>query len=354
MIHELFSLVCGCIFRVRFAAALLLASSQPLFASVIDQSAEQVNAAASSAIQAGHFIEAVSDLQNALRRFPDNHQLQFNLGLALVRLGHLSAAVDPLRKAAQDPALAGESHFLLGVDYFENKQYASAINELSGPISAGARERVLYMLEESYRRTGRVSDAKATFHDLFTHYPDSAWKHYLMGSAYEDQHQPEKAQEEYKQAAQKDPTLFNIDFTIGYVYFRQGNIAQAQQWRTREVARGCHSLANYYLGEIARGDGELQKAEMLYNRALYCDPGNVDAHLHLGMLFEGEKRYPPAIVEFQQVIRIQPNAAPAHYHLAAVYRAMGRKADANAEFARVRQIQAATDNGVDVTRHNEH
>lgn len=354
MIQELFSLACGCISKPKFAAALLLAGSPALFASVIHQSAEQANASASRAIEVGHFTQAVSELQAALRRFPDNHQLQFNLGLALIRLGRLSAAVDPLRKAAQDPALAGQSHFLLGLDYFESKQYASAINELSEVTSAGSRERVLYMLEESYRRTGRVSEAKATFHDLLTHYPDSAWTHYLIGSAYEDQHEPEKAQEEYKQAAQKDPTLPNIDFTIGYVYFRQGNIMEAQNWLTREVARGCHSLANYYLGEIARGNGELQKAERFYNRALQCDPANVDAHLHLGMLLEAEKRYPLAIIEFQQVIRMQPNAAAAHYHLAAVYRALGRKAASEAEFARVRQIQASTDNGIDVSKQKEH
>jgi tetratricopeptide (TPR) repeat protein len=253
VIHELFSLVYGCIFRVKFAGAVLLAGSTAILVSGIDQSAEQANASASRAIEAGHFVEAVSDLQSALRRFPDNHRLQFNLGLALVRLGRLSAVVDPLRTAAQDPTLAGEAHFLLGIDYFEDKHYPSAINELSGSISAGPRERVLYMREESYRRTGRVSEAKATFHDLFTHYPDSAWTHYLMGSAYEDQHEPDKALEEYKQAARKDPALPNIDFTLGYVYFRQGNIAEAQEWLGREVARGCHSLANYYLAEIARG-----------------------------------------------------------------------------------------------------
>ncbi len=353
MIHELFSSACGCIFDANLAAAILLASSPVLLASAIGQSAEQVNVAASRAIEAGQFIDAVSELQSALRRFPDNHQLEFNLGLALVRLGRLSAAVDPLRNAAQDPALASEAHFLLGVDYFENKQYHSAITELSGAKATGSRERVLYMLEESYRRTGRINEAKATFHDLFTHYPDSAWTNYLIGAAYEDQHEPEKARQEFEQAARKDPTLPNIDFTIGYVYFRLGNITEAQHWLAREVARGCHSLASYYLGEIARGNGEPQKAERFYNRALHCDPTNMDAHLHLGILLENEKRYLAAIVEFQQAIQMQPNAATAHYHLAAVYRALGRKADSEAEFATVRQIQAASDNGLDVTKQKE-
>ncbi|HEX4166921.1 MAG TPA: tetratricopeptide repeat protein [Bryobacteraceae bacterium] len=347
-------MVCGCISsRIFAAAALLLLAGQLSPSSVVDHAAEQANAEATRAIEAGHLIDAVAQLQGALRRFPDNHPLQFNLGLALVRLGSLSQAIDPLRKAAADPALAGEAHYLLGVDYFENKQYAPAITELSGPLTAGSRERVLYMLEESYRHTGRVNEAEATFHDLFTHYPDSAWTHYLMGAAYEDQREPDKAQEEYKRAAQIDPTLPNIDFSIGYIYFRQGDIGEAQQWLGKEASEGCHSLANFYLGEIARGNGESQKAEALYHRALTCDASNVDAHLRLGMLFETEKRYPLAIAQFRQAIRVKPNIAPAHYHLASVYRALGRKADSEAEFAKVRKIQAERDNSVDVTKEKQ-
>ena len=112
-------------------------------------------------------------------------------------------------------------------------------------------------------------------------------------------------------------------------------------------------MANYYLGEVRRGNGEPQQAETLYRRALNCDPANEDAHLRLGMLFESEKRYPLAVTQCRQTIRLQPKVARAHYHVASVYRAMGRKADSAAEFAKVRRLQAAADNRVDVTKEKQ-
>ncbi len=300
------------------------------------------------------FAAAVPDgtipqLEAALHRFPDNHQLQFNLGLALLRAGRFAAALDPLRKSFADPALAGQAHFLLAVDYFETKQYASAVTELKNPLTTGPRERVLYMLEESYRRTGRVTEAEAAFHELFTDYPDSAWTHYLMGAAYEDQREPEKAREEYLLAAQKDPTLPDIDFSLGYIYFRDSNLPQAEHWFAREAVKGCHSLANYYLGEIARANNQPQKAEAFYQTALHCDPANVDAHIHLGTLFESEKRYSSALAQFREASRLQPSLAPPHYHLATVYRELGRKAEADAEFAKVKQLHTNADRNLRVT-----
>jgi tetratricopeptide (TPR) repeat protein len=132
------------------------------------------------------------------------------------------------------------------------------------------------------------------------------------------------------------------------------NFKAAELWLDREAARGCHSLANYYLGEISRAEDQLKKAESLYVRALRCDSTNVDAHLHLGMLLEAEKQYSRAITQYKQVIKLQPNTISAHYHLASVYRAIWRRADSAAEFGRVRQIQALTGNGVDITKQKQH
>ncbi len=314
------------------------------FAASQPPSAVQINAEAGRAIEQGHLTAAIAQLEPAAHRFPNDLAIQFNLGLALVRAGHLQRAITPLQKAAQDPAFAQQAGFLLGVDYFQTKQFPKAIAQLRGLPGSNSAERRLYMLEESYRLTGQMQDAEATFHDLITSYPDSAWTHYLMGTAYENQQQPEKAQAEYRQALEKDATMPNVNFAIGYVYYRQGDLENARVWLTREAARGCHSLANFYLGEIARADKDSSHAQSFYRKSLTCDPANSDAHLRLGMLFETYKRYPEAVAQLRDAIRLKPAAAPAHYHLASVYRAMDRPAAAQAEFAKVKQIQANGNN----------
>lgn len=313
------------------------------------QTAEEINNEAAKDIAASRFDAAIAKLRAGSRRYPNDANIQLNLGLALIRKGRLDEAVAPLHKAVQDPAVAPEAHFLLAADYFESGEYAKAIPELENVENPAHAERVLYMLEESNRRTGHVEEAKAAFHQLITRYPDSAWTHYLMGTAYEDQQQLDKAVDEYTKALEKDPSIPNANFAIGYIYWRQQDTENAREWLKKEAGKSCHSLANFYLGEIARGDRDLQTAEGLYGRALQCDPSNSEAHVRLGILLADEKRYKEAIGHFKDAIRLQPNESSAHYHLAEVYSHTGQSVLAKAEYEKVRQIQAAKDNGVDVT-----
>jgi tetratricopeptide (TPR) repeat protein len=274
---------------------------------------------------------------------------QLDRGLALIRAGKLAEAIAPLESAAGDPALTGEAHMLLGVDYFESRQYDKAIAALKDLQNTPQQDRVFYMLEESYRLSGQKVEARDAFHQIISRFPNSGWTHLLLGSAYESQQQPEKAIAEYRAAVEKDPAIPNARFAIGYLYWRQQDSEQARTWLQDEAKRGCHSLANYYLGEIARGDKDTAKAEALYGRAIACDPSNGDAHLRLGSILTDQKRYREALVQLKKAVELEPGQSSSHYHLGALYRQMGRKADAAAEYRKVREIHAATDNGVDVS-----
>jgi tetratricopeptide (TPR) repeat protein len=338
-----FNRFCSCLLLLFLAG---LGEHSILFA----QTAEQLNQNASRALAAGQLDAALSQLQQAAKRFPQNTRIQYNLGLALSRKGRLREAVAHLKKAAAEPGLAAEAHFLLGADYFEDKDYAAAITELRQLDHSVQRERVLYMLEESSRRMGHLDEAKVAFHELIANYPDSAWTHYLLGNAYEDQQELDKAVEEYKQALGKDPSIPNAQFIIGYLYWRQSDTENAREWLEKEAAKNCHGLANYYLGEISRTEKDLPKAESLYRRSLACDGSNSNAHLRLGMLLEEEKRYEEAAAQLKEATRLAPDVSSGHYHLASVYRSLGRKTEAQIEFDKVRRIQAGKDNGVDVTR----
>lgn len=300
-------------------------------------SAEQICQQASQALAGGRIDAAVRALKTAAQRFPQNHEVQLNLGLALSRQGRLQDAIAPLERATSDPRFASQAHFLLAVDYFESKRYEDAVRELNGLEKS---ERVLYMLEESERRTGHIDGAKTAFHELLTRYPDSGWTNYLMGTAYEDQQQLEKAIEEYKQAVSKDAAIPNVNFAIGYLYWRQQENEDARIWLKKEASKGCHGLANYYLGEMARSARDTAEAEAFYRRAIQCDATSSEAHLRLGTILEEEKRYPEAVVQLKEAIRLDPEGSSAHYHLGAAYRVMGRKAESDAELAKVREIQA--------------
>ena len=284
---------------------------------------------------------STAELKATVRQHPENTHAQLELGLALLRLGRLQEARGPLQKAAADPALTQEARFLLGVDYFESHDGAAAVRSLADLDHSEHAERVLYMLEESYRSLGRQEEARATFHQLNTRYPDGAWMHLLMASAYESQAQPEKAIEEYKLAVGKDSSMPNARFAIGYLYWRQGELEDARKWLQEENSTtACHSLANYYLGEIARTGRDPTEAEARYREAIVCNGKYGDAHLRLGTILSENGRSAEALAQFQVAAKLMPTQSSPHYQMASLYRRMGQRNKAEIEYQMVRALQA--------------
>jgi tetratricopeptide (TPR) repeat protein len=66
-------------------------------------------------------------------------------------------------------------------------------------------------------------------------------------------------------------------------------------------------------------DGNLQKAQVLYRKAIKLNPDNVQALNNLGVTYIGQKRYKRAIARFNDVLKINPDYTDAHYNLACVY-----------------------------------
>ena len=247
-----------------------------------------------------------------------------------------------LLRAVREPALASEAHYLLGLAYFESGDYMKATAELEDLRDSPHAEHVLYLLEESYRLSGRVKEARQTFRDLNHRFSDSPWTHYLLGEAYENQSQNEKAIEEYKAALARNPAQQNASFAIGYIYWRDKNYEAAKEWLDKELTiQPCHSLAGYYRGEIARNDQDPQTAAGFYRHAIECDRQNVKAHVGLGIALSELNRDDQAIQALREAVRLDPKNSTPHYRLAVVYKKLGRKAEAQAEYDRVKQIQSA-------------
>jgi tetratricopeptide (TPR) repeat protein len=267
---------------------------------------------------------------------------QLNLGLKYLREGQPDKAVAPLLQAASDSSLAAEAHYLLGAAYFESGEYAKVAPRLSGLEQGPHAEHVLFLAEESSRLTGNSAAARQAFRQLNQRFPDSPWLHFLMGAAYESQSDHERAIAEYRNGLAKDPKLPNANFAVGYIYWQDRDFAAAKPWLEQELQlHPCHSLAAYYLGDVARAQGQKDRAVELYKRSAGCNSQNEKAHLGLGTVLAELNRDQEALTELLTAARLDDSDATAHYRLAVLYRKLARKSDADAEFAKVNQIHAA-------------
>src|SRR5437867_1224044 len=95
------------------------------------QDAKALNEEGKSALASGNLPAALAKFRQAAESDASNAQIQFNIGLALLRLGQPKQAIPALRKAAAEPALAMEARYLLGFAYFESGEFSEAAAPLS-------------------------------------------------------------------------------------------------------------------------------------------------------------------------------------------------------------------------------
>jgi tetratricopeptide (TPR) repeat protein len=322
--------------------ARVLIAALGFLATAIGQDAATLNQSGASALGRGDFGLAIEEFQRAAKADPSNQQIQFNLALAYVRSGRPEDAIGPLRDAASDPALATEAHYLLGAAYFQSGQYAKVAEQLNGLDQGPHAEHVLFMEEESARLTSSAAKARQAFHELNQRFPDSAWLHFLMGAAYENQSDPERAIAEYKSSLARDPRLPNASFAIGYIYWKDRSFEESKPWLAKELeTQPCHTLAAYYLGDAMQASGEKEEALKFYRRSIECNGRNQKAHLGLGILLANLNRDDEALNELQTAARLDDHDTSPHYRLALLYKKLGRKSESAAEYARVQQIHDA-------------
>ncbi len=298
---------------------------------------------ATSLMAEGDHASALERLRQALAMRPDDAALEFNVGLALFRLGRFDECLAPLERAASHPPSAKQAAFLRGAVHFHRGNLAEAVPLLEvGRHHPELGEQALYMLVEAYRHTGAVEQAQQAFLDLQRLYPGSALYHKLMGVAYDAEGMHAEAVAEFRQALHRDPAMPDIAFAVGYMYFKQREFEDASEWLQKEVAiQPCHAKASFYLGEIAAAAGAVAKADRLYRRAIECDPRDASGYSGLGRLLVRQGRYEEALAPLLKAVAIDPQTAEVHYSLGQAFLRLGRKTDAQDAFQRVDAIHAA-------------
>jgi protein O-GlcNAc transferase len=138
------------------------------------------------------------------------------------------------------------------------------------------------------------------------------------------------------------PGMPEVNFAIGYIYWKQQDYLQAQPWLEKELTiQPCYAAAHHYLGDIQRRTGNADAAAKRFRQALRCDANWADPYLGLGAVLEEQKQFGEAIRLLREFVRRQPDRADGRYRLARALQGAGRTAEAAAEFRKVEEMKAA-------------
>jgi len=141
----------------------------------------------------------------------------------------------------------------------------------------------------------------------------------LLGTAYMDQADWEKAEQELAQALEAYPKAANALFALGELYLKQKKDAEAEKvllqgLQIEDRSWQSHlSLGHVYWNMAAKFSDEahyrplLEKSYVQAKRALELKPDLAEAHLLKGNLLFKARRVEEALHEFEEYLRLAPN-----------------------------------------------
>ncbi|MGH9340785.1 MAG: tetratricopeptide repeat protein [Acidobacteriota bacterium] len=288
------------------------------------------------------YSKAIENFQQADRLNPRDPEINFNWGLALVRLGRCESAIPRLNLGARHPAHLGDARYLLGICHYQRQEWKKAAEELAAARQSGSQgEQVLYLLFESYRRSGEPEKGLKVFEQLLQQNPDSPWVHQLLGTAYDEFDRGREAEEEFKKAIAASPDSPGLHFSLGYLYWKRRRLNEAAQAFKEEIRISPESAPSYYyLGEIAFRQRRHDQAASYLEKSVRLDPENGEAYLALGRVYSELGRDDESLDLFRKAAELLPEQVAPHYLLARTLLRLGRRAEADEKLAKVRQMHS--------------
>ena len=290
------------------------------------------------------YSEAAGAYRRALALNPRLPGIELDLGLAEFKQGHFQSAIAPL-KAAVALDQSEQAGTLLGLSYYGAKNFAEAANYLEAAAKADPTNAELNQyLAQSCLWAKKYQCTLDAVQRVLDSQPDSAAAHTLTGEALDGLDRTKQAIAELETAVKVAPQEPNVHFGLGYLYWKNHELDEAQHEFQNELALDPkHAQATAYLGDIQMKKGDPDGALTLLQKSVQLNSNLRFAFMDLGIVLAQKKNYDDALAAFQKAAKLDPAQPDAHYRMARIYQLTGRKAESDREFAIVVKLHQTED-----------
>lgn len=197
---------------------------------------------------------------------------------------------------------------------------------------------VLYIITQFF-----LEIAVRASEDLAAVAPSSYQTRKLQAEGLESQNKWEEAAAIYRKILEENPKLRGIHFRLGRAALSQPESPTSAEDAKKEFEQElaidpANSAAEFWIGEIARRDGQWEDAIPHFASAAKLDSSFAEALLALGMSLNSAVRFAEAIPSLEQYVKMVPEDPAGHYQLSIAYARTDRKDDSVREMTLQQQL----------------
>jgi len=241
--------------------------------------------------------QALRMLRKAERLAPKVAGIRLNIGLAYYRQNDFRNAISPFESVVRDQPDSAQARYLLGLCYFFTQRWGDAVDTLQPLWSQQSLNmNYLYVLSIAANKAGRKDVDERAVSRLAQIGQATPEFHLIMGRAYLNHEEDDKALAELDQAEKGDPKLPYIHYHKGMAYLHKQNYEQAVAEFKQEIALDPRVAFSYdKLASAYESLGKQELAEQNYRKAVQLDPQLASSHVALAKIYQKQGRFAPAL-----------------------------------------------------------
>jgi tetratricopeptide (TPR) repeat protein len=369
---EKFVVRCSVIILALLCALLVPLSTR---AQKVDDRVARMERAA-TLIGSNQLAEAELLLNQVLKVAPDEATALNLLGTVRAKQGRLDEAEALFQRAVRSDAAMVGAHMNLAYLYLLKKAPEKTAAELREvlrlePDNAEAAYRLVWLLlsqgridecisfieklkgsqqpsaplfgvlGDAYLRKGNKVEALSAIKKAIELRPNDAAYHFALGSAWL-KYPPDlqEAEQSFRQFLKLQPDDARGQLLLGYVLLKGKQYAEARELLENSIQKGAGTPeAFYYLGLIAQGQNEDERAIEFFQKSIQLAPSFAHVHIALGATYMKLKDYTRAQQALETGVKLSPDDSKAHYNLAVLYARMKNPVRAQEEMRIVEKLK---------------
>jgi len=286
---------------------------------------------------------ALTLLRKAAKLAPQLSGIRLNIGLVKYRRGDYSAAIPDFASVVQDQPDSEQARYLLGMCDLFAERFGAAVTTLE-PLWAQKANDFMYLYVLSVAADGAAQKelSEKALAQLVQVGGDSAEFHLMLGKAYLNRQESDKAVVELQQAAAMNPSLPFVHFNLGIAYVRTGDSARGEKEFLEDIRLEPDVPDTYeLLGEFYRRAARDSEAEKCFHEALQRDPKMWGALSGLAKIYLRQEKYQQALGEIDAALLLAPSAQNLHFVRGQILKKLGRREEAEKELTIAAQARNA-------------